>query len=116
MQPGSTQRIEYYRQRADAAKPLFDEAPIGIPLLPRSEMYLRPPTDNPTPFDEKNEIWKAADVALEKSIVTALRRSRRPMSCKELVVRFGSSNAKLGWIVKSSQMLDKQNKLVVLVN
>ena len=34
MRPGSLERIEYYKQRAEIGLPLFEDAPAGIPMLP----------------------------------------------------------------------------------
>jgi hypothetical protein len=34
VRPGSLERIEYYKQRAESGLPLFENAPAGIPMLP----------------------------------------------------------------------------------
>jgi hypothetical protein len=62
MRPGSPDRIAYYRERAEQGLPLFDEAPAGIPLLPRHVTCLPKPEPKPEPKEpEKMNIDQAIE-------------------------------------------------------
>jgi hypothetical protein len=56
MQPGSMERIEFYRKRAEAEQPLFEDAPEGIPILPIPKRQFNPPKEKPMNIDQAIDV------------------------------------------------------------
>jgi hypothetical protein len=65
VRPGSLERIEYYKQRAESGLPLFEDAPSGIPMLPGQRNVCEQKSKPKEPTEPKEPEKMNIDEAIE---------------------------------------------------